>query len=303
MQPFQRYVRAVAYGRRMPAPVIDDDLVSRLIASQFPQYSSLPVRKVVPGGNDNRTFRLGDDLAVRLPSAEGYVASVAKEQRWLPELAPRLPVPIPVTVGAGVPGEGYPWPWTINRWLDGETLITHHHTDRDGLARDLAAVIRALHTVDAGGGPVAGAHSFYRGAAPAFYDAETLEAIQALSGSIDVDAALAVWRTALESRWAGEPVWFHGDIAHGNLLMRDGRLAALIDFGTSGVGDPACDLVIAWTYFEPDERRLLRDEVGLDAATWQRARGWALWKALITEAGDPGSAMPVITAVLDDAVV
>jgi aminoglycoside phosphotransferase (APT) family kinase protein len=282
---------------------IDDDLVRRLVDAQFPQYAGLGVRRVEPGGNDNRTFRLGDELGVRLPSAEGYVASVAKEQRWLAQLAPRLPVPIPEPVGAGVPGEGYPWPWTINRWLDGETLITHRHTDRDGLARDLAAVIRALHAIDATNGPAAGAHSFYRGAPPAYYDAETIAALEALGDRVDVAAALAIWRRALESQWDAPPVWFHGDIAHGNLLMRDGRLAALIDFGTSGVGDPACDLVIAWTYFEGDERRLLRDEVGLDDETWHRARGWALWKALTTEAAAPGASTPVLAAILDDPVV
>ena len=287
----------------MAMPEITGELVSRLVAAQFPEYAAMPVTRVEPGGVDNRTFRLGDELSVRLPSAEGYVASVAKEQRWLPELAPRLPVPIPVPVAAGVPGEGYPWPWSINRWLDGETLLEHRHTDREGLARDIAAFIRALHTVDATDGPAAGPHSFYRGAPPAFYDAETLAAIETLGDRIDGGAARRVWRTALESQWTAPPVWFHGDIAHGNLLLRDGRLAAVIDFGTSGVGDPACDLVIAWTYFEGDERQLLRDEVGLDDDTWRRARGWALWKALITEVATPGSAMPVVTTVLDDAVV
>jgi len=287
----------------MPAPQIDVDLVTRLIAAQFPEYGGLPVRAVEPGGIDNRTFRLGEELAVRLPSAEGYVASVAKEQRWLPELAPRLPVPIPVPVGVGVPGAGYPWPWTINRWLDGETLLEHRDTDRDGLARDLAAFIRALHAIDAAHGPPAGAHSFYRGASPAFYDAEALAAIDTLGDRIDVPAAREVWGAALESQWAGAPVWFHGDIAHGNLLLRDGRLAAVIDFGTSGVGDPACDLVIAWTYFEGDERQLLRDEVVLDDDTWRRARGWALWKALIVAAATPGSSVAEVSAILADPVV
>ena len=282
---------------------IDEELVRRLVAAQFPEYAGLAVSRIEPGGIDNRTFRLGDALGVRLPSAEGYVASVAKEQRWLPHLAAHLPVPIPVPVGAGVPGEGYPWPWTINRWLDGETLLEHRGTDRDGLARDLAAFIRALHRAPAADGPAAGAHSFYRGAPPAFYDAETLAAIEALGDRIDGAAALQIWRTALESRWADPPVWFHGDIAHGNLLLRDGRLAAVIDFGTSGVGDPACDLVIAWTYFEGSERQLLRDEVGLDDDTWRRARGWALWKALIVAAGSAEPDLGQVRAILADPVV
>lgn len=287
-------------------PDIDESLVTRLVAAQFPRFAGLPVRRVEPGGVDNRTFRLGEELSVRLPSAEGYVASVAKEQRWLPVLAPRLPVPIPVLVGVGVPGKGYPWPWTINRWLDGETLLEHRLTDRDGLARDIAAVIRALHAIDATDGPAAGAHSFYRGAAPAYYDAEALAAIETLGDRLTPsEAAVArdVWLAALGSQWDAPPVWFHGDIAHGNLLLRDGRLAAVIDFGTSGVGDPACDLVIAWTYCEGDERQLLRDEVGLDDDTWRRARGWALWKALITAAVASEPQLAEVRAILADPVV
>jgi aminoglycoside phosphotransferase (APT) family kinase protein len=258
-------------------PEITVDLVRRLVAAQFPEYADFDVTKVEPGGNDNRTFRLGDRLLARLPSATGYVASVEKEHRHLPALAAQLPVPIPAPVGFGTPGEGYPFPWSIYRWLDGVDAITAPGIDRPQLARDLAAFIRSLQAVDATDGPIAGAHSFWRGGSLMHYDAETRA-----TTAFDRNAE-RVWDAALASSWQHPPVWFHGDIAPGNILISEGRLSGMIDFGTSGVGDPACDLVIAWTYFDSDERELFAAEVGLDNDTWARAKGWALWKALITD--------------------
>ncbi len=262
--------------------IIDVPLVRRLVTEQFPQWADLPVRPVAVGGNDNRTFHLGDAMTVRLPSAEGYVASVAKEQRWLPVLAPHLPVPIPAPLGQGRPGAGYPWPWSVNRWLDGTTAGPDTVADLAAFAVDLAGFLIALQGVDTGGEPAAGRHSFWRGAALDHYDDETRKAIAALDGRIDGAAATAEWDAALAARWHGRPVWFHGDVASGNILVRDGRLAAVIDFGTSGVGDPACDLVIAWTFLDVPARDAFRTALGVDDATWQRGRGWALWKALIT---------------------
>jgi len=257
-------------------PEITEELVRRLVAAQFPQYADLTVSKVEPGGNDNRTFRIGTRLLARLPSATGYVASVDKEHRWLPGLAAHLSIAIPAPVGLGAPGEGYPFPWSIYGWLDGVDLNAATSVDRPQLARDLARFIRSLHAVDATGGPMAGEHSFYRGASLLHYDAETREAPR-----FDRHAE-RIWDAALASEWPHPPVWFHGDIAPGNILISNARLSAMIDFGTSGVGDPACDLVIAWTFFTPEERAIFAAEVDLDDDTWARARGWALWKALIT---------------------
>ena len=261
---------------------IDTELVTRLIAAQFPEWAGLPVRPVDVSGWDNRTFRLGDDMSVRLPSAAGYVAAVEKEQRWLPQLAPHLPLPIPVPIGNGVPGQGYPWPWSVNRWLVGETATLDRIDDLTRFAEDLAAFLIALQAVDPTGGPPAGAHSFYRGASLTVYDEETRRAIATLGDRIDAVGATAVWDDALSATWLGEPVWFHGDVAFGNLLVRDGRLAAVIDFGFSGVGDPACDVVIAWTLLSGESRAAFRAALPLDDATWARGRGWAIWKALIT---------------------
>lgn len=145
----------------------------------------------------------------------------------------------------------------------------------------LAGFLLALQSVDATDGPPAGAHNFFRGGPVATYDGEARQAIEALAGEIDAALATEVWDTALASSWQHRPVWVHGDVASGNLLVREGRLAAVIDFGSSGVGDPACDLCIAWTFLEGESRAAFRRALPLDAETWQRGRGWTLWKALI----------------------
>ncbi len=270
-------------------PTIDAALVRRLIAAQFPQWTGLDVRPLLPGGWDNRTFHLGEDMTVRLPSAASYALQVEKEQVFLPKLAPHLPLPIPVPVAKGVPGEGYPWPWSVYRWLPGETAADERIGDLKGFAEDLARFLVALRHVDPSGGPLPGPHNFFRGGPPAHYDAETRDALAALEGRIDTDTAHDVWEAALSARWQGEPVWFHGDISWGNLLVEGDRLSAVIDFGTSGIGDPACDLAIAWTLLRGESREAFRAGVALDAGTWARGRGWTLWKALIVYAGLPGT--------------
>lgn len=264
---------------------IDAALVKRLVAAQFPQWAQLPVTPVEVDGWDNRTYRLGADMTVRLPTAAGYVAGVAKENRWLPRLAPQLPLPIPEVLGAGEPGEGYPHPWSIRNWLPGSTLDIDALADPVLFATDLAGFLHALQACDTTDGPAAGAHSFYRGTSPSYYDEETRSCLADLEGRIDTRRATEVWGAALSAEWHGEPVWFHGDIATGNLLIDGGRLSAVIDFGTSGVGDPACDLVIAWVTLTGKAREAFRAAVSKDTATWARARGWGLWKALLQLSG------------------
>jgi aminoglycoside phosphotransferase (APT) family kinase protein len=268
---------------------IDVALVRRLVDAQFPQWADLPVSPVEVGGWDNRTFRLGERMTVRLPSAEGYVAQVAKEQRWLPYLAPRLPLPIPVPLAQGVPAEGYPFPWSVYPWLDGENAGPGAIGDLSAFAVALAGFLTALQSVDATGGPPPGPHCWYRGGPLTTYDAETRRALETLGDRIDRDAATDVWETALAATWHGTPVWFHGDVSAGNLLVRDGRLAAVIDFGSSGVGDPACDLAIAWTLLSGESREAFRDALSADPATWARGRGWTVWKSLITLADEWGT--------------
>ena len=265
-------------------------LVSRLVAEQFPQWRELSVEPVAHAGWDNATFHLGRELLVRLPSADVYAAQVHKEQRWLPSLAAHLPLAVPEPLGMGAPGCGYPWAWSVYRWLEGTPASVEQAPDLAALARDLAGFLRALYAIEPRDGPLAGEHNFFRGGPLSVYDAEAREAIALLTARIDAPAATEVWDAALESSWAGPPVWVHGDVVASNLLVRDGRLSAVIDFGSCGVGDPACDLAIAWTYFSAASRDAFRAAVGLDDATWARARGWALWKALVTLAHDSGDA-------------
>jgi aminoglycoside phosphotransferase (APT) family kinase protein len=270
----------------MPAaePDITPSLVRRLVTAQFPQWASLPIEPVAFGGWDNRTFHLGRDMMVRLPSAARYAAQVPKEHYWLPKLAPFLPLPIPIPLAMGVPAFGYPWHWSIYRWLEGETATIERITDLRQFAVALAEFLVALQRIDSTGGPPPGPHNFYRGGSLAVYNAETRQAIATLAGALDTDTASAVWERGLKAVWSGSPVWLHGDVSAGNLLVTKGQLSAVIDFGSSGVGDPACDLAIAWTLFSGESRETFRAALPLDRDTWSRGRGWALWKALMTMA-------------------
>ncbi|MEA3020553.1 MAG: hypothetical protein QOI47_2077 [Actinomycetota bacterium] len=283
------------------------DVVVALLREQFPQWAELPVRPVDVDGNDNTSFRLGGELIVRLPSHERYVLGVEKEHRWLPVLARLLPLPIPQPVAKGEPSNGvFPRVWSVYRWLDGETAGIRPPADRVAFAVDVAAFLGALSRIDAAGGPAAGEQSFWRGASLSRYDRQTRNAIADLGDAIDTEAATSVWDAALGAPYAKEPVWLHGDVAQDNLLVRDGRLSAVIDFGTSAVGDPACDTVLAWTFLDGDSRDAFREHLPVDHDTWVRGRGWAIWKALITLAWNP-QARPSFTheceRVLADVIV
>lgn len=292
-----------------PATKVDINvsLVGQLVTAQFPQWADLPIKPVDFGGWDNRTFRLGEEMTVRLPSAERYILQVEKEHRWLPRLAPLLPLPIPVPLAMGIPANGYPWHWSIYRWLEGENAAIERIADLRQFATALAQFLAALQRIDPAGGPPPGPHNFFRGGSLEVYDAETRQAIAALDGKIDTDAATAVWEAALAAVWHGSPVWLHGDVSAGNLLVKGGRLSAVIDFGSSGVGDPACDLTIAWTLLGGESRDAFCAALTADSATWARGRGWALWKGLITLAEhinanptEAGKARRVIDEVLAD---
>lgn len=272
---------------------ITAELAARLVAEQFPQWADLPIVAAAHNGWDNTTFRLGDDLSIRLPSGPGYAPQVEKEHRWLPELAPHLPLPIPTPAALGRPGCGYPLPWSIYWWIDGEPANLAAIPDMTAFARDLAAFLSALYAIDAAGGPGSGQHSASRGGPLTVWDAWTRQAIGQLAGEIDAPAVMRLWDTAVASRWEQTPVWVHGDVIGSNLLATDGKLSAVIDFGCSAVGDPACDLAAAWMFFDGEARVAFREGLAFDADTWTRGRGWALWKALVTLAGEqdePGHA-------------
>jgi aminoglycoside phosphotransferase (APT) family kinase protein len=200
-------------------------------------------------------------------------------------LAPQLPLPIPTPVAQGEPDEGYPYRWSVYRWLEGSLASREAIADPVAFATDLAGFLRALAAIDATGGPEPGQHNFFRGGPLGYYEREALEAIERLGDEIPRDAVQRTWADAMASEWERDPVWFHGDVATGNLLVRKGRLAAVLDFGSSGIGDPACDMAIAWTFLSGEARDRFRSERGVDAATWSRGRGWTLWKSLITMVG------------------
>jgi aminoglycoside phosphotransferase (APT) family kinase protein len=287
---------------------ITPELVSRLVATQFPHWAGLPVRPVEVDGWDNATFRLGEQMSVRLPSSQAYVDQVDKEHRWLPVLAGQLPLRIPEPLAKGEPGCGFPRPWSVYRWIDGQTAADGQVADLPQFAADLAGFLAALYRVDPSGGPLPGTHNFFRGGSPAYYDAETRAALAALHGHIDTGLAEQVWEAALEARWDGPPVWFHGDAQPGNLLLDSaGRLSAVIDFGTSGIGDPACDTTIAWTFLSGESQRVFKEQLPADEATWTRGRGWAIWKAMIvlvralhTDPADAEFTKDVIDKILAD---
>ncbi|MEZ5558606.1 MAG: aminoglycoside phosphotransferase family protein [Pseudomonadales bacterium] len=261
---------------------IDRTLAHRLVSGQFPQWAHLPLSRVASAGTDNALFRLGTELVIRLPRVEWAAAQVAKEQRWLPLLAPTLPLEIPRPVAMGRPADGYPWHWSVYAWLDGESLTAQPVADLSGAALQLARFVRALQALDGSDGPPPGVHNFYRGNALAERDRLVRRAIEALRGEVNAAAVTSAWQAALDvPPWSRPPVWVHGDIHAGNLLAVNGQLSAVIDFGGLAVGDPACDTIVAWNLLAGSSRELFRTTLAADDATWARGRGWALSIALI----------------------
>ena len=261
--------------------IISENLVRQLITDQFPTWQNLQIKEVEKSGHDNRTFRLGDTMCVRLPSALSYASQVEKEFEWLPKLAPHISLSITEPLALGTPNTDYPYSQSINKYLEGETLQLSDNNKSD-VAKELANFLKELESIDATNGPLAGTHNFYRGGQLSVYHYEVVDALEKLKAVLDVDSCCSIWEIALSSKWNKEDVWVHGDIAIGNLLHKNYHLTGVIDFGILGVGDPACDLVMAWTYFDDSSRKIFMQEMNLDSSTWDRARGWALWKALIT---------------------
>jgi aminoglycoside phosphotransferase (APT) family kinase protein len=260
---------------------IDAALVRRLLEKQFPEWARLPIEPVLPLGTDNALYRLGDELVARLPRRERTVITLQKERRWLPHLSAHLPLAVPIPLANGEPGDGYPFDWSVYRWLEGETATANRIGDQAQLARDLAELLRALQRIDPTGGPPPGEHNFFRGEPLVRRDEVTRAGLESLRGKLDPEAVTAIWEQARRaSPWTGEPVWIHGDLDSRNVLVRDGRLNAVIDFGSVGVGDPACDVMVAWKLLSADARESFRAVLAVDDATWERGRGWALSQAV-----------------------
>jgi aminoglycoside phosphotransferase (APT) family kinase protein len=268
---------------------IDEALVRRLLGTLSPSYDALPLRRFAASGSTNALFRLGDDLLVRVPRQPGGTSTIEKEQRWLPHVAPHVPFAVPEIVAVGQPAFGYPEKWSLVRFIDGDQPVVplDGEAPRHGLARDLASVVRGLGELDV---PSAARSDpsleWYRGRPLAEMDDHVRGFVRDsrnLVGHADFDLDL----TAFERAWAetmrlpaasraGEPRWYHGDLNAENLLVRDGRLVAVLDFGGLSVGDPANDLVVAWQLLDPAARETFRAQVGVDDETWRLGRGWVL---------------------------
>ena len=259
----------------------DEALVERLLTEQFPQWADLPIESVLPMGTDNALYRLGDDMVVRLPRRPRDSIVLEKERRWLPRLAPLVPLAIPVPLAEGAPGEGFPLAWSVYSWLRGENATLERLTDPSRAANDLAQFVAALQRIDPADGPAPGEHNAFRGAPLPERDEATRSAIASLSTSIDDYAATVAWEAALRaSELQGEPVWIHGDLDARNVLAEHGRVSAVIDFGCLGVGDPAYDVMVAWKMLRRDARASFRAKLAVDDATWARARGLTLSQSL-----------------------
>lgn len=257
-------------------------MVHRLLAAQFPHWADLPLTAVSSAGTDHALYRLGHEFVIRLPRVPSAAEQGLKEYRWLPVFAPHLPLALPVPLALGQPDAQFPYHWTICRWLEGENVSLDQHGDSIEIAQSLAQFVKALHQLDASDGPIPGAHNFGRGVPLAQRDETTRHSIASLKDLMDTDAALAAWEHALSAApWQGNPVWIHGDLQAGNLLVHQERLSAVIDFGGMAVGDPACDMQVAWNLFTRKSREAFRRMVAPDDATWARGRGWALSVAVI----------------------
>jgi aminoglycoside phosphotransferase (APT) family kinase protein len=283
---------------------VDDVMVRRLVDSQFPQWSDRTLDRVQSTGTDNVIYRLGSEVALRLPRIHRAVSQVDLEWVWLRQLASQLPVPVPTPMAMGEPGCGYPYRWLVYPWLEGADLQHAGGVDLRKVARDIAGFVDALHSVDVGGDPPQG-----RRAGPlAPFDDEARWAIGQLEDPGDVRRAMAVWEDALRAEpWVERPVWTHGDLLAANIIMRGPILAGVIDWGCAGIGDPACDAQLAW-FFPAESRRVFRHALGLDDGAWARARGWVLWQTAMfipyyreTIPDAVATATMRLRAVLDDA--
>lgn len=256
---------------------VDEVLVRRLVAEQFPRWAGLPLEPVLPRGTDHAIFRLGDDMSVRLPRIEWATGQAGKEAHWLPRLAPHLPLEIPRPLALGEPGLGYPWRWCVHTWLRGEPATIDRIADPVQAARDAAAFITALHAIDTTGAPEAG-----RGRPFEPLTDVGRAAIAKLEDDVDAATVTAIYEAAVAApAWDRPPVWVHADLDSRNLLTHDGKLSGLVDFGGLGIGDPACDLGLAWKLFSGESREVFRAALPFDEATWARSRAHTVAQAVM----------------------
>ncbi|MEJ7629283.1 MAG: aminoglycoside phosphotransferase family protein [Nocardioidaceae bacterium] len=253
---------------------IDTSLARRLLAEQMPEYGVLPLHRVPSGGTENAVFRLGDELAIRMPLHASAVGGLLKEARWLPVVAPHLTLAVPEVVSTGQPGKDYPFPWAVVRWLAGEDALTGRIESTREAALALGRFVTELQGFDMTDAPPPGTEGFVRGLPLVGRDSSFRDALAMCAGLVDVERVQQIWDDALAApQWDGPPVWLHADLIPGNLLLRDGRLVGVLDFGAMATGDPAYDITPAWHLLDHSSRPVFREIVAADDATWRRARG------------------------------
>lgn len=261
---------------------IDECLVHALLKSQCPHWANFPLKALVSSGTDNALFRLGSEYVVRLPRIEWATGSINKsinkEYEWVPKIARFLKIPISEPLFKGNPYKSYPWPWTVTKWNEGHNPNFEKENEYELLAKDLACFLNELHGIKLANGP-----SSRRGISLKGVDEETKTALGELEGEVDIQAVTSLWKQLSSvPSWSNAPVWVHGDFLPGNILVQNNRLSAVIDFSDVGIGDPACDLVIAWSLLRSRSRKIFREHLeNIDDSTWERGRGWALSIALI----------------------
>lgn len=257
------------------------DIIRELINQQFPEFSDLPITEIDRQGHDNRTYRLGNDMLIRMPTMDFYSLAVDKEQKFLPRIKPYITTNIPVPLKMGHQSELYPYQFSIYKWLEGTSLSSIDYTEELAitLARELSHFLNEIRNIKDIAGPLPGQHNWWRGDHVSVYDEGFRKQVAQLSHLVDSNQLIKLWESACATKWPHPPVWIHGDFAADNILIKDNKLSAVIDFGCTGLGDPACDLVIAWTFFKGKSTELFIKEINLDEDTWLRAKAWALWKA------------------------
>jgi len=252
---------------------VDLALAQGLLRSQFPELSRQSLRPVASSGTENAMFRLGDELALRLPRLAGAAEGLIRESVWLPYLEQRLSLPVPVPVSLGEPAEGYPYPWAVVRWVPGEPARPDLLTDPVQVGRDLAAFIHCLQAVEVTNDQPRHARDRH----PRDQDAHVRLGLEGLRGEVDAAKVEAIWSKVLTAPdYSGPPLWCHADLMCSNLLLTDGRLSGVIDWETAGVGDPAVETHAAWGLLPAGGRQAFRDDLGVDEATWLRGVGWIL---------------------------
>jgi aminoglycoside phosphotransferase (APT) family kinase protein len=281
----ERGRESMVHSGRVDARMHPDELevteviVRDLIDEQFPRWRNVPLR-VVSWGTVNAVYRLGADLCVRVPRRAEWAAALEQEVRWLPVLAPRLPLPIPEPVALGAPSDEYRVAWAVYTWLDGTPMLEAQRVDPMAIAGELAGFVEAMQRIEVPSDPPAS----NRRVPLAALDEPVRASIPGVAADgIDIVAVTAAWEHALAAPgWSGSPVWMHGDLMPTNLLVRgDGGLAGVLDFGVCTTGDPACDSLLAWMTLTSSSRARYRELVRLDDAAWARARGWALAFAVL----------------------